>query len=78
MKVFVTGVGGQLGYDVVHRLRSRGIECVGTDILDAWVDTIEDDIKNNVPYVKLDITDPEAVDKTITESGCDVVVHCAA
>ena len=41
MKVFVTGVGGQLGYDVVHRLRSREIECVGTDILDAWVDTIE-------------------------------------
>ena len=78
MKVFVTGVGGQLGYDVVHRLRSRGIECVGTDILDAWVDTIEDDIKNNVPYVKLDITDASAVEKTIEDSGCDVVVHCAA
>ena len=78
MKVFVTGVGGQLGYDVVHRLWSRGIECVGTDILDAWVDTIEDDIRDNVPYVKLDITDPVAVDKTITESGCDVIVHCAA
>lgn len=78
MKVFVTGVGGQLGYDVVHRLRSRGIECVGTDILDAWVDTIEDDIKNNVPYVKLDITDASAVEKVIEDSGCDVVVHCAA
>lgn len=78
MKVFVTGVGGQLGYDVVYRLRSRGIECVGTDILDAWVDTIEDDIKNNVPYVKLDITDASAVEKTIKDSGCDVVVHCAA
>ena len=78
MKVFVTGVGGQLGYDVVHRLRSRGIECVGTDILDAWVETIEDDIKNNVPYVKLDITNASAVEKTIEDSGCDVVVHCAA
>ena len=63
---------------MVHRLRSRGVECVGTDILDAWVDTIEDDIKNNVPYVKLDITDAGAVEKTIEDSGCDVVVHCAA
>ena len=78
MKVFVTGVGGQLGYDVVHRLRSRGIECVGTDILDAWVDTIEDDIKDNVPYVKLDITNAEEVDKTISEVAPDVIVHCAA
>ena len=78
MKVFVTGVGGQLGYDVVHRLRSRGIECVGTDILDDWVETIEDDIKVNVPYVKLDITNADEVDKTICEINPDVVVHCAA
>lgn len=78
MKVFVTGVGGQLGYDVVYRLRSRGIDCVGTDILDTWVDTVDDDIKNNIPYVKLDITDSETTDKVITESGCDVIVHCAA
>lgn len=78
MKVFVTGVGGQLGYDVICRLRSRGIECVGTDILDAWVDTIDDDIKNNVSYVKLDITNAEDVDKTISEINPDVVVHCAA
>ncbi|MCM1045558.1 MAG: dTDP-4-dehydrorhamnose reductase [Candidatus Gastranaerophilales bacterium] len=40
MKVLVTGVGGQLGYDVVRELGGRGIETVGTssrdmDITDA-------------------------------------------
>lgn len=32
MKVLVTGVKGQLGYDVVNELTSRGIEAVGVDI----------------------------------------------
>ncbi len=32
MKVFVTGVRGQLGHDVVKELEKRGIEAVGVDI----------------------------------------------
>ncbi|MDE5729462.1 MAG: dTDP-4-dehydrorhamnose reductase [Clostridia bacterium] len=32
MKVLVTGVGGQLGYDVVNELNKRGHEAVGVDI----------------------------------------------
>ena len=32
MKVLVTGVKGQLGYDVVNELTKRGIEAVGVDI----------------------------------------------
>lgn len=32
MKVFVTGVKGQLGYDVVRELEMRGMEAVGVDI----------------------------------------------
>ena len=31
MKILVTGVAGQLGYDVVKELNSRGIECLGVD-----------------------------------------------
>lgn len=34
MKVLVTGVKGQLGYDVVKRLELLGIECLGVDIQD--------------------------------------------
>lgn len=32
MKVLVTGVGGQLGYDVVKELRKRNVECLGSDL----------------------------------------------
>lgn len=32
MKIFVTGVKGQLGYDVVNELEGRGIEAIGVDI----------------------------------------------
>ncbi|MDO5329651.1 MAG: dTDP-4-dehydrorhamnose reductase [Coriobacteriia bacterium] len=71
MKVFVTGVAGQLGFDVSERLQSRNIQCIGSDVVDK-----PEYIK--VPYVKLDITDSKAVDKNIQESECDVIVHCAA
>ena len=32
MKIFVTGVNGQLGHDVVNELVARGHEAVGSDI----------------------------------------------
>ena len=32
MRVFVTGVKGQLGYDVVRELKKRGMEAIGVDI----------------------------------------------
>lgn len=31
MKILVTGVGGQLGYDVMKVLKARNIECLGAD-----------------------------------------------
>lgn len=70
MKIFVTGVGGQLGYDVVNELLSRGHEVVGTDIVD----------ESNIlaPYVKLDITDGQAVKNVLNECKPDAVIHCAA
>ncbi|SCM83622.1 dTDP-4-dehydrorhamnose reductase [uncultured Sporomusa sp.] len=34
MKILVTGVQGQLGYDVIKELKRRNIECIGTDIED--------------------------------------------
>ena len=70
MKAFVTGVGGQLGYDVVNELKKRGYTAVGSDIADETSAECE--------YIKLDITDAEAVDRTVSEVSPDVVVHCAA
>ena len=71
MKLFVTGVGGQLGFDVVKEAQSRGYTCVGSDILESC-----DNL--SVEYIKLDITDCEAVRATISEVKPDVIVHCAA
>lgn len=70
MKVFVTGVGGQLGYDVINELTSRGYEAIGSDVLDG--------VALSVPYITLDITDAKAVERVITEIRPDAVVHCAA
>lgn len=32
MKVLVTGVRGQLGYDVILELQKRGFDCLGADL----------------------------------------------
>ena len=70
MKAFVTGVGGQLGHDVMDELAKRGYEGIGSDILPS--------VESSYPYVQLDITDASAVEKAISEVKPDVVVHCAA
>lgn len=72
MKVFVTGVGGQLGYDVMNELAKRGHECIGSDIL------IKDKIALPFEYVQLDITDKAAVEQSIRKLQPDAVIHCAA
>ena len=72
MKVFVTGVGGQLGYDVMNELAKRVHECVGSDILP------KEKIALPFEYVQLDITDKAAVEQTISKLQLDAVIHCAA
>ena len=71
MKILVTGVGGQLGFDVMNELAKRGHEGIGSDIL-AEVTSID------APYVQMDITDGDAVSKNIKEIKPDAVIHCAA
>ena len=78
MKVFVTGVGGQLGHDVVNELCSRGHEAVGSDIQENYSGVQDGSAVVNVPYIQLDITDREAVKQIITEMGPDAIIHCAA
>ena len=70
MKILVTGVGGQLGHDVMTELQKRGHEGIGSDILK--------ELNTQYQYVSLDITDKDSVDKVIKKSECEAVVHCAA
>ena len=78
MKVFVTGVAGQLGHDVMNELQSRGYEGIGTDIAPEYSGIQDHTAVTQMPYVQMDITDKEAVEKIITDLKPDVVVHCAA
>ncbi|MBR5974615.1 MAG: dTDP-4-dehydrorhamnose reductase [Clostridiales bacterium] len=78
MKIFVTGVGGQLGHDVVNELSGRGFDVVGSDIQPVYSGIADGSACESAPYVSLDITDREAVLSTIGEIAPDAVIHCAA
>src|SRR5574344_2911448 len=78
MKFFVTGVNGQLGHDVMNELYKRGYEGVGSDLAEAYAGVADGSPVTSMPYVSLDITDKEAVEKVIGEAKPDAVIHCAA
>ncbi len=78
MTVFVTGVGGQLGHDVVNELVRRGNKTIGSDIQAVYSGVDDGTAAATVPYVQLDITDKAAVSRTIDELRPDVIIHCAA
>lgn len=70
MKMLVTGACGQLGYDVVNKLKKRKIEYIGSDIL-----PVCDKVGN---YIQMDITDAEQVAAVLGTVKPDAVIHCAA
>lgn len=78
MRFFVTGVGGQLGHDVMNELLKRGHEGVGSDIQTAYNGIIDNSPVSKAPYIPLDITDADAVERVITAVNPDAVIHCAA
>lgn len=78
MKVFVTGVAGQLGHDVMNELDRRGYDGIGSDLAQAYQGIADDSPVTRMPYVSLDITNAEQVAQTLKTIYPDVVVHCAA
>lgn len=78
MKIFVTGVGGQLGHDVMNELAKRGYEGIGSDIAPEYSGIADGSYVTTASYCPLDITDAEAVSKTLNEVKPDVIIHCAA
>lgn len=85
LKIFITGVKGQLGNDLNKELIRRGHTVTGSDLRN-------DGERLNAPageesvgcsegksgYLQLDITDEDAVMEAITRTGPDAVIHCAA
>ena len=78
MKVLVTGVGGQLGHDVMNELAKRGYEGVGSDIKEEYSGIQDGTPVTTMPYISMDITDVASGEKVMREVNPDVVVHCAA
>lgn len=78
MKVLVTGVGGQLGHDVMNELAKRGYDGIGSDIAPKYSGVEDGSAVTRMPYIQMDITDETSVQKNITEVMPDVVIHCAA
>ena len=78
MKVFVTGVAGQLGHDVMNELAKRGYEGIGSDVKEVYSGVADGTPVTTMPYVPMDITDRVSVEKVLKEAAPDVVVHCAA
>lgn len=78
MKVFVTGVAGQLGHDVMNELARRGHEGVGSDLHSVYNGIQDGSAVTTMPYISLDITDQAHVMEALGKAEADVVVHCAA
>lgn len=78
MRFFVTGVGGQLGHDVMNELCRRGHGGIGSDIQPEYAGIQDGSGVTQMPYVQMDITDREAVERVMTAVKPDAVIHCAA
>lgn len=78
MKVFVTGVNGQLGHDVMNELNKRGYDSVGSDLNSEYSGVQDGSYVVSASYVSLDITEKASVEKEIKKIHPDAVIHCAA
>ena len=78
MKVFVTGVGGQLGHDVMNELHKRGYEGIGSDLAADYSGIRDGSAVTEMPYVSMDITNEASVRSVLEKVQPDVVIHCAA
>ena len=78
MKVFVTGVCGQLGHDVLNELHEKGHTGVGSDLPPQYSGVQDGSFACTADYVSLDITDEKSVRDALNLIRPDVVIHCAA
>lgn len=78
MKVFVTGVNGQLGHDVVNELIKKGHTVIGSDITDKYNGVSDGSFVTTNTYKGLDITDKTKVDELLLDIKPEAIIHCAA
>lgn len=81
MKVLVTGADGFIGSHLVEELLSEGYEVRAFVLYNSfgtwgWLDTLPDQVKNNIEVFQGDIRDPHGVKKAM--EGVEAVFHLAA
>lgn len=83
MKVFVTGVSGQLGHDVMFELVRRGHNAIGTARrienveLPKRLEPLGGETRDTI-FCTLDLTDENAVKAEIEKIRPAAIIHCAA
>lgn len=76
MKVFVTGVCGQLGHDVVNELSKRGHYAISSDNSPFYSGLDDGSFVCNSEFTMLDITNRNEVERTLEKVKPDAVIHC--
>lgn len=82
MVVFVTGIAGQLGHDVVNELNKRRHSVVGSDVQNPSGLHLHEKAglagEASPSFLQLDITDRAKVLAAVEEIHPDAIIHCAA
>lgn len=78
MRCLITGVNGQLGYEVLLEVQRRGWDAVASGRTACFAPKTRHGLRGDVRYAQLDITDTAAVADVLGRVRPDVVIHCAA
>jgi UDP-glucuronate 4-epimerase len=88
MKILVTGVAGFIGFHVTRRLLEQNVTVVGIDNLNNYYDPKLKEARlenlsahpqgHKLEFIKLDISDREAMEKLFQQHNFDRVIHLAA
>lgn len=83
MRMFVTGVAGQLGHGCAIELEKRRHRSIGSDIspIPSYLPPKTESLGVETlgpSYVQQDITNEQLIKKTIEELKPDVIIYCAA
>ncbi len=78
MVLFVTGVNGQLGHDVVNELSCRGHTCIVSGRAPTYKGINDGSAAETSIYTAMDVCNREQVLQTLECYHPDAVIHCAA
>jgi len=78
MRIFVTGVNGQLGHDVVNELSARGHEVIGSGSVPQYNGIADGSAAARARYAALDLANASAAVDILDIIRPDVIIHCAS